>query len=290
MPVKIEILKSSGNVTRGALVVTLSAFCFAAGAIIVKHLALEPLVLTFWRNLISAALVLLWFTWRGWPPLATGLVRVHALRGALTYGGLVTYFSAVQFIPLADAVLLRATGPIFVPIFALLLFRRWSDRNVWGGVALGFLGLVLLVGPSFTGAAFYYGVGLASGVLSGAAAISIWLLSNRETAGAQMLWFTGFNLAASVLPLPWVWQLPPAEAWVSLVGLAATTTASQGLLLWGCTIAPTDKILTWSYTSVVFAAIAGAVFWDEPLGIVAVAGMMLVVTGARAATLSPAKS
>ena len=48
--------------------------------------------------------------------------------------------------------------------------------------------------------------------------------------------------------------------------------------------APPDKVNTWSYMTIVFAAAIGFIAWDEPILAVTVGGAVLVLGGAHLAT------
>lgn len=278
-------LKSDGNVLAGSTCIVLSAATFAIGGTFVKSVspAINPMALLFWRNLLSAVLVCLWFTVRGWPKISAVNGWGHVLRAALTYGGLLTYFLAVRDVPLADAVLLRAAYPIFVPIWALLFYRRLSAPNVWLGVAVGFVGVACVLGTTASSWEPSLGAlaGVASGGFGGAAAVAIWSMAGKEPVAAQMVYFALLSLILSALPLAFVWQAPSADIVPSLFAVALFTTAAQAFLAVGCSIAPADRVLPWGYTSVPIAALLAAAAWGESVTTVAVVGMALVVVGAQ---------
>jgi drug/metabolite transporter (DMT)-like permease len=276
-------LKSDGNLRRATLYIVLSALSFALAGTVIKLLsdALPTVTLVFWRNLFSFAALMLWFGWVGFPELRTRRLGAHLWRALFTYGALLAYFFAVREIPLATAVLLQSSAPIFVPLLAFLVFGRLSDRYVWSGVVVGFLGVACIVAPSQLGVSLGEAGGLLAGALGGAATLAIWAMSSSEPAARQMAYFTGLTLLISLVPLPWYWALPSLEALPALLGLGVFTTLAQHLLALGCATAPTDKIITWSYISIVFAAIIAYLGWQEAITPRTVAGVILVIAGAR---------
>ncbi|MEQ1716129.1 MAG: DMT family transporter [Hyphomicrobium sp.] len=281
-------LKSDGSVRLGSLLIVLSAASFVAGGAAVKALAeeLNPIALLFWRNALSMLLVLVWFGVRGFPPLPTRWLAMHFLRSVLTYVGLVAFFVAVTHLPIANAVLLRATNPLFVPILALIVYRRMSDLNVWVGVMTGLIGIILVTAPDAASWALSYGnaAGVFSGAMGGAAALAIWALSKEESPQTQIFYFSLISVACATLPLPWFWQLPGRESLPNLLYVALFTTLAQALLAAGCAIAPADKILPWSYTAVVFGAVIGLLWWNEVPTLGTIVGMTLAIGGASLAS------
>ena len=81
-----------------------------------------------------------------WPdsirPAHTGLI---VMRGVAVVVSLLCYYYAVSVIPLAEAVLLNFSAPIFVPILGLLLFRFPLSRPVLIAVLVGFAGAALIL-------------------------------------------------------------------------------------------------------------------------------------------------
>ncbi len=82
-------------------------------------------------------------------------------------------------------------------------------------------------------------------------------MSGTEPPLRQMFYFTLFTLLLAAALLPWTWQVPDAGSFAALLALAACTTLAQHFLAVGCSLVPADKIITWSYASVVFAMVIG---------------------------------
>ena len=278
-----DVVPSSSIPLVGSLYIIASALMFAASGAAAKLLSpdLSTFSLVFWRNLISFGCVLLWFALSGFPALRSEKLPLHIARGVASYLAFLTYFYAIGAIPLANAVLLQSTSPIFIPILALLVFRRISDVNVWIGVVIGFLGVALVLKPTEMTVSMGEASGLAAGALGGVAALVIWRMAETESAQRQMFYFTLFTLACSVLMLPWTWQMPVSSQILPLLAVGVFSTLAQLFFALGCTVAPADKVVTWSYTSVIFAGLIGFFAWSERIDLVAALGMVLVVIGGR---------
>ncbi len=120
-------------------------------------------------------------------------------------------------------------------------------------MGLGFLGVACIVRPTGLGLSAGELGGIASGALGGAATLAIWAMSGTE----PPLCLTLFTLLLAAALLPWTWQVPDAGSFAALLALAACTTLAQHFLAVGCSLVPADKIITWSYASVVFAMVIG---------------------------------
>ena len=58
-----------------------------------------------------------------------------------------TYYMAFPALPLAEAVALFFTSPIFVTIMAALFLREKVTAKAWAAVILGFIGVRIILRP-----------------------------------------------------------------------------------------------------------------------------------------------
>lgn len=265
----------------------LAALILSLGATSARFAAsdLNVFVLVFWSNLWMFILMCVWVSFkRPVGGIRTQRLSQHFLRSVFTYGALVTYFYALANIPFANAVLLQSMGPIFVPILALVIFRRLSDRYVWLGVLTSFIGVAMIIQPGRV----EMSIGEVSGILAAlggaAAALVIWSLSTTEPPVRQMFYFSFFALLLSAIPLPWIWHWPNSTQLLQIIFVAAFTIIGQYFYAKSFSTAPADKVNTWSYMTIVFAAIIGFIAWNEAILAITVGGAVLVVGGAHLAT------
>lgn len=280
-------LNTGNNVARGTVYIIIASLLFALGSTSAKFAASELNVFTlvFWANLWMFILMCGVVSFkRPVGGIATKRLPEHFLRSIFTYAALVTYFYALARIPFANAVILQSTGPIFLPILAFLVHRRLSDRYVWLGVLISFVGVIMIIQPGHVGMS----LGDVSAVLAGlggaAAALVIWSLSTTEPPDRQMFYFSLFALLLSAIPLPWTWQWLDMTQLVQVMFIATFTIAGQFFYAKAFSTAPGDKVITWSYMLIVFTSVIGFLVWAEPILAATVGGAALVVGGAHLAT------
>ena len=265
----------------GAALVAAAGLMFALAGTGIKMAgeSLPFIDVLLWRNVLSLAILTPWICWH-WPrslrPAHGGLM---ALRGVALVAALLCYYYAVSVLPLAEAVLLNFSAPIFVPLLGFLLFRFALDRNALAAVLIGFAGVVLILKP---GTDFFQPmalIGLASGVLGGLSAVAIWRMPAHEDPIRIAVYFAGIGILITLGPVLALTEpaLPPADAWPGLVMLGVFSTAAHILYAKGCLVAPADRVGTLVYTSVVYAALFGWLFWDERLDWLMAGGTVLVV-------------
>ncbi len=267
------------RVILGGALVAASGLMFALAGMGIKMAeeSLSSFEVLFWRNVLSLAILAPWVLWH-WPgslrPAHRGLM---AMRAVALVAALLCYYHAVSVLPLAEAVLLNFSSPIFVPVLGFLLFRFALDGRVLAAVLIGFAGVALILKPGtefFQPAAL---IGAASGLLGGLSAVAIWKMPAEENAIRIAVYFAALGILVTLAPVLMNPTLPPAEAWPGLVMLGVFSTAAHVFFAKGCLIAPTDRAGTFIYTSVLFAALFGWLFWEEGLDWLMAGGTVLVV-------------
>ncbi len=252
-------------------------FALAGVAIRLASAGLSSVEVLFWRNVLSLLILVPWIVLR-WPdsirPAHTGLI---VMRGVAVVVSLLCYYYAVSVIPLAEAVLLNFSAPIFVPILGLLLFRFPLSRPVLIAVLVGFAGAALILKPGtalFEPAAL---VGLAAGVLGGLAVVAVWRMPKEESAARIAVYFALIGIFITGGPVLAAPRLPPADTWLALAMLGGFSTAAHVIFARGCLIAPADRVGTLHYTSVLFAAVLAWLIWDERPDWFMAAGTLLII-------------
>lgn len=279
--------KTGNDIALGTFYMILAALLLALGATSARFAAsdLNVFTLVFWSNLWMFLMMCAWVSFN--PPaggIGTKRLARHFLRSVFTYSALVTYFYALAQIPFANAVILQSMGPIFVPVLAFLIYRRLSDRYVWLGVLISFAGVALIIQPGNLGISLGDASAILAALGGAAAALVIWSLSTTEPPVRQMFYFSLFALLLSAIPLPWTWSWPSSTQLWQIAFVAAFTLIGQYFYAKAFSAAPADKVNTWSYMTIVFAAGIGFVAWNEPILAVTVGGALLVVGGAHLAT------
>jgi len=101
------------------------------------------------RAFVGMALVLgvIWASRTGFGQLRTTRWRAHLLRVSIVMVSNVTYFLALAVMPLADAVATAFVSPLLVTLMSAVLLREQVGPRRWAAVAVGLLGVVVLLRP-----------------------------------------------------------------------------------------------------------------------------------------------
>lgn len=267
---------------RGAICVIGGELLLAIMGALIKHLSPElgNAMLVFARNLLGLAIILPLLLWReGTHCLRTHHLRFHAVRGVVGVSAMYCYFFSLGGLALTDAVLLKLTAPFFIPLIAFAWLGERTSLFTLGTIALGFCGVVVLLRPGEAGLEdiLFVMAGLSGALLGGTAKVTIRRMGVSEPSARIVVYF---GIIASVVSLPAAllnWQWPTAMQWGLLLSLAACATAAQMLITTAFRIAPAGRIGQFTYSSVVFAALLGWLFWSEPFTLNQALGCLFIV-------------
>ena len=164
------------NLALGATFTALSFFCVASMSALGKAAGqfTSTGVVVLFQNLTCLVFVLPLVIHNGLASLRTDKLGLHILRAASGTACWYALFFAIKLMPLTNAILLTFSAPLWMPVIAWVAFRQKASAATWIGAALGFVGILLVLGPQHD--SFNAGALLA---LAGALLLAIALMSVR---------------------------------------------------------------------------------------------------------------
>jgi len=136
--------------TAGIALCVFGLFLFSLQDIIIKYFSdtYSVLQLVFTRGVIAVAPILaVVVVSSGWRGVCTRQPKLLLTRGGLGFCSYLTYYMAIAALPLVDVVTIVFTTPILVTIMSAILLKETVGARRWSGLAVGFLAIVLVVGP-----------------------------------------------------------------------------------------------------------------------------------------------
>ncbi len=270
----------SSSIRQAGLFALAAAASFSLMGAAIKQAALDlntPMVV-FLRNVFGLIALTPWLLRQGAVSLRTARPGMHLARCAIGLSAMYCFFYAIAHMPLAEAMLLNYSTPLYVPLIAWLWLGERPGLRLLPIILVGFVGVSLLLMPEADarmGSASW--IGLAAGVLAAAAFVAIRRLSRSEPAVRIVFYFTFLGLLVSLLPLPWYWQPPPVNSlgYMAVAGLFAT--GGQVALTRAYSLAPAAQVAPFNYLVVVFAALLGWLIWQEQPEALSLLGAALVI-------------
>ena len=140
------------NDVQGARALVLSSLAFSLMTVCVKHLGgrIPVTEIVMARSLVSIMLTGVGLRMAGVNPWGNkrGLLLARGLAGSLA---LLCFFQAVTSLPLASATVLQYTYPTFTAGAAWILLAEPLRRRIGLAVAVGWIGVVLVIQPQWIG-------------------------------------------------------------------------------------------------------------------------------------------
>lgn len=258
-------MSSSHDLARGALAMVLSSLAFAImGACIqICSQTLPNSVVVFFRNVAGLVFLSPILMRGGWEVLRTRALKQHLVRGIAGLTSMYCFFYAISHLPLADALLLNYTLPLFIPVVESLWLGEPFPARLAAPLALGFLGVVIVLQPGrgiITAAAL---LALLAGLLSAVAQTGVRQLTKTEPTVRIVIYFAIMGSSFSALSLPFTWVTPAPAIWLVIVLMGLTATTGQLLMTKAYSYAPASQIGGFVYTGVIFAALLDWLRFDR---------------------------
>jgi drug/metabolite transporter (DMT)-like permease len=269
-----------------------AAFFFSVMSLLVKlageRLPSSQMVLV--RAVICLLLSWIWLRRVGVSPWGVN-PRALLLRGLLGTAGLICFYYTLVTLPLAEAVVIAHTAPIFTAALAAVILGERVDRRLLLAIAFCAAGVVAIARPGIlfatTPSLDPLGVAAAfAGAFSSACAyVLIRKIGSRENPLVTVFYFPLVTLPV-ILPFAlthWLWPRP--LEWLMLLGLGVATQLAQVHMTRGLTLVPAGRATSVGYIQVVLAALWGALFFAEMPDLLTLAGATLVLGGTFALAL-----
>jgi len=235
--------------------------------------------LVFYRSLFGLLVIFLIIKAQRLP-LATPHWKMHLWRGLSGFVALMLFFYAIGALPLATAVTLNYTSPLFLALLTTLVLRERPHLPLVLAILLGFAGVVLLLQPTLHQAQLVAGLmGLASGFLAGIAYLNVKQLGQMGEPEWRIVFY--FTLLSTAGGGAWmaVHTFHPVsmESFFLLLGLGTTATLAQLAMTRAYREGATLVVASLAYSTVVFASLWGIVLWGEVLSAASWLGIAIIM-------------
>lgn len=259
-----------------------AALLFALMSVMVKLLShsLPNAMVVFLRSALSLVVLLPPILRRGIGKLHTRHVREHLVRGGVGMAAMYCFFFVIAKLGLAEALLLNYSLPLFIPLVERAWLGEPTPPGIWRPLAIGMLGLVLLLKPGlglFQPAAL---VGVLGAMFAATAQVGVRRLTLTDSVTNIVFYFAVCSSAIALVPALLAWVTPSAGQLPLVIAMVASGTTAQLMMTRAYQLAPAAQVGPFIYASVAFAALFDwLLFARHPDGLSSIGTALVIAAG-----------
>ena len=232
------------------------------------------------RSLIG--LLMLWPLVRaagGWRAMQTRRLGVHVGRNLVHFAAQYAWFVALALIPLTQLVAIEFTMPIWTALLAVTLLGERLNAAKLVAVALGLVGVAMIVRPEGSGLNPGQLIALAAAV---GFAVSVTLtksLTRSDSALQIIFWMLVVQSVVGLLPAIAVWRTPDTVQWGWILVVAFAGTFSHYCMARAMQHADATVVVPMDFLRVPLTALVGWAVYAEVVDLWTVLGASLILGG-----------
>jgi len=266
---------------RGALWMCGALLSFSLMAIAARELlrSMGSFEILFLRSLVSFVLMLAVLPRFGLGALRTQLFGLHVLRNVLHFGGQYAWVYAIAMLPLATVFAIEFTMPVWTALLAMLILGERLNRGRVVMLALGVVGVLIILRPGF---AVVQPAALA--MLAGAFAyasvnISTKRLVKNDSAFAILFYMSAIQLPLGLFPALPQWVAPGAADLPWILAIGAAGLVAHYCITRALHIADAMLVVPIDFLRLPLIAVVGMLMYGEPLEAQILLGAAVIFAG-----------
>jgi len=210
----------------------------------------------------------------------------HGLRAFLILSATGFFFSALRFMPIADAIAIFFVEPFILTLFGAFLLKEPIGWRRILACAIGFFGAMLVIRPAFADLGAVALLPLATAVT-----FALYMIVNRRTAQTQhpvavQAW-TALAAFAIILPIlalfagsnvqPFQTVLPQGRYWFYLAGVGIIASISHLLVTGALRFANASTVAPLQYLEIIAATGLGYLIFSDLPDSQTIIGVLIIV-------------
>jgi drug/metabolite transporter (DMT)-like permease len=270
------------NPRLGMILMSLTAFIFAVQDGFSRHLAGE-------YNVMMVVMIRYWFFAAFVITIATrkeGSLRAAAAttqpvlqitRGLLLAGEICVMVAGFVLLGLVESHAIFACYPLLVAAFSGPILGEKVGWRRWAAIAVGFIGVLVILRPGFAVFSPYAVIPLASAVMFAIYSLLTRYASRRDSAATSFFWtgVTG-SVAMTAVGL-WYWEPMTGPNWIMMCALCVTGATGHFLLIKTYEVAEASAVQPFAYFQLLFGVLIGITAFGEVLTTNVAIGAAIVV-------------
>ena len=244
----------------------------------------------FFRSFCALPVIVVWLASRG--ELSFGLKstnpKSHLLRGLIGSSAMGLSFAGLAILPLSEVKAIQYAVPIFVVILAALILGEKVRAVRLTAVALGLVGVLIILWPRLTVFSEEVDNRLTLGALmvlcgsfcAALAQVLVRKMVAHEHPAAIVFWFSITASTLALFTLPFGWVVPSGATLAFLVGAGVVGGLGQIFVTNAYRFGDAGVVAPFDYASILIAIVIGyAAFGEVPTGTMILGSSVVIAAG-----------
>jgi len=224
---------------------------------------IHPFEVAFFRSFFGLVWMLPWLVKVGWVGLRTKRKWLYVGRAAVGIVSMLSWFWAINRMPLTEGVALSFTAPLFATIFAVFMLGEKVRARRWIAVVVGFIGVIVVLRPGSGEIGWPAAAMLFSAITQAVSSMSIKALTRDEPPARIVAYMVIFMTPLSLPPALFVWSWPSPLTWGILIAIGLIATVSHLCMTRAFRAADASAVMPFDYSRIVLVSIMGYLWFDE---------------------------
>jgi drug/metabolite transporter (DMT)-like permease len=264
---------------RGILWLVMGSLAFSINDLFVKSLggSMSPFQMAFFRYGIGFLIMAPVFLRMGSVGLKTSRPGIHGARLIIACIAQVGVYTAVVYLPLADATALAFSRILFTTIVAVIVLREVVSGGRWTATFAGFVGVIIMVRPGGDIDPIAL-VAIGGACTFAVANVMIRLMSTTEPPNRILFYYQAGGILVFLPPTVLLWQTPPdLISWLMALAIGVLTAVGMIGFIRGFAVGEASVIGPTEYIRLIFAAGFGLLIFGEVPDGWTIAGALIIV-------------
>jgi len=206
---------------------------------------------------------------------------LHLLRGAMGVAMMASFVYALRTLPLATAYSIFFIAPLLITALSVPFLGERVGPRRWIAIAVGLLGVVVLLRPSGEGMLSLAAVAvLLAALMYAVSAITVQLLARTDSTQAMVVWVMALmTVGAGAIAAPhWV-AIRPTDLWL-VAGVGVAGAIGQYAITEAFRLGEASLLAPLEYTALVWGVVLDATLWGVlPDSITWIGAAIIIASG-----------
>ena len=199
-----------------------------------------------------------------------------ATRTGINILSWVLFFYGLKYLPLATAVALFFSFPLFLAIISVPLLGETVGIRRILAIIVGFIGVLLITNPAAglsIPALLMLGAALGWAIVAGLTRI----LGEKENTSTMLFYTLAGFVFILLVPQYWIWDAIKLDDYLLITGVAFFGVIAQFAVTKAYTITSPSLIAPFEYTALIWSAGLGYLLWNDIPDAYAISGAVLII-------------